>query len=47
MVLEQLAFKFGPRSEASIAAVAALSDAQLNEIGVRILSAPSLADLGL
>ena len=43
----QLATKFGPLPAASLCALRALPDADLARIGLAILTAPSLADLGL
>ena len=47
MVLEQLAFKFGPLPAETRAAVEALTEPQINELAVRILTAQTLAELGL
>ena len=47
MLLEMLAFKFGAVSEETRAAVEALSEQRLNEFALRLLTARSLAELGL
>lgn len=47
LLLEQLEFKFGLVSEETRATVEALSEARLNEVGRRLLSAASLAEVGL
>ena len=46
-LLEQVEFKFGPVSEKTRAAVEALSEARLNEVGRCLLGAASLAEAGL
>lgn len=47
LLLEQLEFKFGPLSEATEAAVRALTNAQMIQVGKQILAAQTLADLKL
>lgn len=47
LILERLKFKFGPISEETRAAVEALSEARLDEVGRRLLGAASLAEVGL
>jgi hypothetical protein len=47
LVRKQLAAKFGPLSPAVNARVDAMSPAQFDDVGVRMLKANSLAELGL
>src|SRR5438874_421930 len=47
LLLEQLKTKFGPLPEPVLEVIHSLPDGQILELGKRILTANSLADLGL